>query len=524
MNKYPRIISLFLIFFLLVFSWAVIRNAWISEDAYITLRTVDNFIHGYGLTWNPGERVQTYTHPLWMLLLSAIYYFTHEVYYSTLFLSIAISLLAVILFAFQIVGNRIAILGITVLIFSKAFVDYSTSGLENPLSNLILTLFFLIYLRRKANFKTLFFLFLLTALSLVNRLDTVLLFLPPLVYVLFKTRRANGLFAAVLGLSPFIAWEIFSLFYYGFPFPNTAYAKLNTGITDIQLIRQGLLYLLNSVQADPLTLLIIVLGIIIPLRKPNKCFLPFSLGIILYLIYVVKIGGCFMSGRFLGVPLFCAVMILCSCRVILSNRQMLIIFSAIVLVGLISPHPTLFGRRDYKISDAGWDANGIADERAFYYSQSGLLQSGRANKLMSDPWVRAGKQARAEGIDLVVSVRIGLFGFFAGPRVHIIDLLALGDPLLSRLPALENPKWRVGHFQRLIPKGYVETLQTGENQLDDKNLAEYYDKLALITRGKLWDLTRLVTIWNMNTGKYCHLIDRHFYRRFRPGQHLIGID
>jgi len=524
MDKYPRIINLFLIFFLLVFAWAVIRNAWISEDAYITLRTVDNFIHGYGLTWNPGERVQTYTHPLWMMLLTAVYFFTREVYYSTLSLSIVVSLLSVILFAFKIVGNRIAILGITVLIFSKAFIDYSTSGLENPLSNLILALFFLIYLRRKTNFKTLFFLFLLTALSLVNRLDTALLFLPPLIYVLFKTRRANGLFAAVLGLSPFIAWEIFSLFYYGFPFPNTAYAKLNTGISSIQLIRQGLLYLLNSLQADPLTLLIIVLGIIIPLRRPNRCCLPFSLGIILYLIYVVKIGGCFMSGRFLGVPLFCAVMILCSCRVILSNKQMLIIFSAIVLVGLISPHPTLFGRRDYKISDAGWDANGIADERAFYYSQSGLLQSGRANKLISDPWVRAGKQARAEGIDLVVSVRIGLFGFFAGPQVHIIDLLALGDPLLSRLPALENPNWRIGHFQRLIPKGYVETLQTGENRLDDKNVAEYYDKLALITRGKLWDLTRLVTIWNMNTGKYSHLIDRHFYRRFRPGQHLIGID
>ena len=524
MNKYPRIISLFLIFFILVFSWAVIRNAWISEDAYITLRTVDNFIHGYGLTWNPGERVQTYTHPLWMLLLSAIYYFTHEVYYSTLVLSIAISLLAVILFAFQIVGNRIAILGITVLAFSKAFVDYSTSGLENPLTNLILALFFLIYLRRKANFKTLFFLFLLAAFSLVNRVDTALLFLPPLVYVLLKNRRANGLFAAVLGLSPFIAWEIFSLFYYGFPFPNTAYAKLNTGIPAIQLARQGMLYLLNSVKTDPITLLVIITGIIIPLRRSDRRLLPFSLGIVLYLIYVVKIGGCFMSGRFLGTPLFCAVMILCSYRVVLSNRQMLIIFSAIVLVGLISSHPTLLGRRDYKISGPGWDANGIADEKAFYYSQSGLLQPGRSNKLASDPWVRAGKQAKTEGVDLIVSVRIGLFGFFAGPRVHIIDLLALGDPLLARLPALENPYWRIGHFQRLIPKGYLETLQTGRNKLADKNLAEYYQKLALITRGRLWDLTRLIAIWDMNTGKYRHLIDRPFYRRFRPGQHLIGID
>jgi arabinofuranosyltransferase len=48
-------------------------RAWLCDDAYITFRTVDNFIHGYGLTWNVAERVQAYTHPLWMLLLSGVY-------------------------------------------------------------------------------------------------------------------------------------------------------------------------------------------------------------------------------------------------------------------------------------------------------------------------------------------------------------------------------------------------------------------------------------------------------------------
>ena len=32
---------------------------WITEDAYISFRTIDNFLHGHGLTWNPGgERVE----------------------------------------------------------------------------------------------------------------------------------------------------------------------------------------------------------------------------------------------------------------------------------------------------------------------------------------------------------------------------------------------------------------------------------------------------------------------------------
>ena len=61
-----------LIFLALLFRVVLLRSAWITEDAYITLRTVDNFINGYGLTWNIAERVQVYTHPLWMLALSVL--------------------------------------------------------------------------------------------------------------------------------------------------------------------------------------------------------------------------------------------------------------------------------------------------------------------------------------------------------------------------------------------------------------------------------------------------------------------
>jgi len=56
----------------------VIKSAWLSDDAFITLRTVRNFNEGYGLVWNTHERVQAYTHPLWMLLLSLTYFVTSE--------------------------------------------------------------------------------------------------------------------------------------------------------------------------------------------------------------------------------------------------------------------------------------------------------------------------------------------------------------------------------------------------------------------------------------------------------------
>jgi len=63
-----------------------------------------------------------------------------------------------------------------------------------------------------------------------------------------------------------------------------------------------------------------------------------------------------------------------------------------------------------------------------------------------------------------------------------------------------------------MPDGYLQSLQVGKNMIADPNLATYYDKLRLITRGGLFDRQRLVEIWKMNTGQYDALIDRDAYR------------
>ncbi len=77
-----------------VFFIELVRTAWISDDAGITLRTVINFLNGYGPRFNVDERVQGYTHPLWFILLSAVSYLAGNVYYTTFFVSIVVSLLA----------------------------------------------------------------------------------------------------------------------------------------------------------------------------------------------------------------------------------------------------------------------------------------------------------------------------------------------------------------------------------------------------------------------------------------------
>ena len=50
--------------------YVALVTSWISDDAQITFRSILNFISGSGITFNYGERVQVFTHPLWFLVLS----------------------------------------------------------------------------------------------------------------------------------------------------------------------------------------------------------------------------------------------------------------------------------------------------------------------------------------------------------------------------------------------------------------------------------------------------------------------
>jgi arabinofuranosyltransferase len=509
MSRTTREAKLLTVLFLLGFGVIVVRNAWLSDDAYITFRTVDNFINGYGLTWNPGERVQAYTHPLWMFLVSAVYFFSREIYFTSLFLSIVVSLLTVSILAWRGARSTFSVsLGIAVLTLSKAFVDYSTSGLENPLTHLILVLFLLIYIQSEPDLRRLFYLALLTALGTLNRVDTVLLFLPVLGYALLTLRAPlkNRLAVVAIGLAPFVLWELFSFFYYGFPFPNTAYAKLNVGLVSrSQLLEQGIDYCLNSIHLDPVTPLVISLGIIAPLVLKAFRLLPAVAGILLYLPYVLWIGGDFMSGRFFAAPLLVAVTVLMNTDLQRLKAGRFALFALILGVGLSSSYsPVLPGFN----RNAGTDSNRVTDEKGNYWPNTALLRARRQAQWPDHDWAQEGRAARIQSPGVVEKGSVGFYGYFAGPEIHVVDLLGLADPLLARLPPVD-PHWSIGHFGRRAPEGYIETLATGENHIRDPNLAVYYDKLSLVTRGNLFNLRRLGEIWKLNTGAYDRYLDAY---------------
>ena len=509
-----------LLLILLLFAGVIIYRAWLCDDAYITFRVVDNAVHGYKLTWNTDEKVQVYTHPLWMLIQIPLYFFWRNNYLVGMFLCLSASLASVLILAFKvsktILGGFIAIL---VLTLSNAYVDYSTSGLENPLTHLLLVLFFWVYFAMEGGYKKLFLLSLVSSLGMMNRMDTALLFLPPLVYEFFKLEKKQWLKGALwvaAGQAPFLLWEGFAIVYYGFPFPNTAYAKI-TGVFPLyNILTQARWYFVESLKYDPITLVIILLVVLGVFWKRERSLYPLVISILLYLVYIVSLAGDSYLGRFFTAPLLISAVILS--RVDYSEIKTAYVLAGIagiVLLGLSAPMPVYLLEPPQKYQQM-FEASGYS--RLHYSTDTRLLRDGRLNTEMDlrNPWAAQAIAARKDDPKQVIEfASIGFFGYFAGPQMHVVDFAGLGDSLIARLPPEdEGMNWVPGHLYRIIPDGYIETIENGavDNQIKDKKLAEFYDHMKVITRGSTFSGQRLSEIWKMNTGAYNQLIDFVPYR------------
>ena len=145
------------------------------------------------------------------------------------------------------------------------------------------------------------------------------------------------------------------------------------------------------------------------------------------------------------------------------------------------------------------------------------------------------RRSRAENKIITAWSNVGMSGFYAGPDVHIVDMIALAEPLLARLPAKYDPAAGAGHYGRIMPAGYLEMLAGEEVAMADTGLARYREKLQKVISGPLFSRERFTEIWRLNTGYYDALINWDFYRfpppleealaatRIRPGRPDIYI-
>lgn len=506
---------------LILVEW--VRSAWLCDDAFITLRSVDNLWNGFGLRWNVAERVQVFTHPLWAILLAGAYGIARDPQIATWGLSLLVTagMIAVLV---GVGGQGVALRALAVFATSRAFIDFSTSGLENCLSHLLLVAFWLKYLdEAPASARRTVELGLIASFTILTRFDLALLVLPALAVEARRLRvREAGRALAIAGV-PLFLWSGFALTYYGFLAPNPAYAKVGHGLPRSDLATQGMWYLLDAVTTDPTLALVLVLALVASAWRRIVRDLALTAGLLAYISYVAWVGGDFMSGRFLTAPFAAAT-------VWLAVRTARWPPAAAAIAGLFAlclAWPTsplrVFAPLPSVASIWPWDhasfRHGIIDERRFYYPYTGLVPYIRGVDITSHPWAYRALKWRGSPRVIVIGT-VGLTGFYGGPSLHIVDPLGIVDPLTARMAA-EPRGWGIGHFGRPIPKGYVLTLRrciesgsttagpvdsegrclrewpTADRFADRKMAARYLDLLR-VTQGPLLRRDRLGAILRSN--------------------------
>ena len=478
------------------FAILAVRCAWMSDDAFITLRHVEHLCAGYGLRFNIAERVQGFTHPLWALLLIPGHAITRDPYYPPLFLSLALGVAAVGVTAWRAPIGWSGAAAAIALAGSKGFVDFTTSGLENPLTHLLLALFAVESLGRDRAVH----LGLYAGLLASNRLDATLLVAPAL-----AVRAARGDRLQLLwGVVPPLLWHSFALLYYGFPFPNTAYAKLGHGITADERVLSGLRWMAWGARHDPSTACAILCAPLVAFGTRRREIAAYIAGAWLYVGYVVWAGGDFMATRFWSPPMLLVGVAVAHVPV----RPALALAAMLTALSVVSPWSPWRAGPAYRRAPA---SDGVVDERGYYWAGAGWL-SNTPGPRPRHRFVATGRRIGASGTGEVVKATVGFVGYYAGPSVHVVDPLGLTDPLLARLPAAFDPKWRIGHFRRTVPGGWADSAASGTLALVDPGLEPFAEALMTITRAPLLSAERWAAMVDYYSGSAAAGLDRAAYR------------
>ena len=209
----------------------LIPGARTIDDAYITFRYARNLLAGEGFVFNPGERVQGTTTPLYTLLMAGLGSLSGGVQAPFPWLALGVNALAdagTCLLLYWI-GRR---LGAEWAGFAAALVwavapysvTFAIGGLETSLYVLLLTGMVAAYLAKRRTLVGL-----CAALALLTRPDAILLVGPLILDRLYRAfRHGEKLeWGELLAFSlPCLAWGGFATAYFGSPIPHSVQAKL----------------------------------------------------------------------------------------------------------------------------------------------------------------------------------------------------------------------------------------------------------------------------------------------------------
>ncbi|MBN1299870.1 MAG: tetratricopeptide repeat protein [Melioribacteraceae bacterium] len=446
MNK-KALIILVIAALCLAFVQMCLNIKFIQDDAFTSFRYAKNLIEGKGLVFNSGEYVEGYTNFLWVMIISLLSLFNIDIITASQLLSVLLSvlILPVVYFIskqFRIKSGSVFfdelvnIVPIILLCFTGGFQYWSVSAMETSLFSLLILTSVFSYLKKiKNNSNSITYVLLLLVASFTRPEGLavfMLIFIHRAGSYLFNNKERNFFFRLsglitsnlknefFLYFIPLTLYILFRLFYYGYLFPNTYYAK--TSYEPYYFIR-GLEYLWKSISSYFLFGLMLLLPfVLLTSRSQRKLVMPVLYLSFTYLALVAFIGGDVLPFHRFVLPVLPLVYILflksfyylfiksfgvpCKLSGKLTIGFLLILVTAYSVQSYYTELPEINNRREYEI--------GLVAKMKFYAE-----------------WVNE----RMAGSDRELTVclsTIGAFSYYSD--ANVIDLIGLTDEFIAHNP------------------------------------------------------------------------------------------
>ena len=409
LHKSRAIRGLFLLIGIAVFLYLALHFDFTQDDAYISFRYASNLIHGDGLVFNSGERVEGYTNFFWILLtLPADALGINPASFTKalgiifgVFILILIGKMAESVFPFNRGRSNDFLAGSAVILagsmYSLAY--WSSSGLETACFAFFAVWGIFAYMQRSSSLPV------LLALATLTRPEGFLVFCFLLCYDIAAQRKVTryALQTAAVYAIMMLPFAAFKLWYYHSLLPNSFYAKTSFSMTQLT---NGLDYV-GQYFWHYLAAGLFLLPAIIGYKKLSPAARLILIFTLVYTAYIAFIGGDVLKVHRFFIPLMplFAILALAGFRAIFKNNA--IIFAAVIVM-------------------LGWQLYMPRDHVYTFYEK----ERGLAFKMntISD------QLSASDHSDFSVAAStIGLVGYrLLGHRV--IDMLGLTDSTIARHP------------------------------------------------------------------------------------------
>jgi hypothetical protein len=484
----------------------VIRLSWVCDDAFISFRYARNLVNGLGLVFNAGEHVEGYTNFLWTIIIAGgMLLRLNPVPFSIVLGGISffatIGIVTFLSWRLHAKENRprlfLPIAAMALLVHHECHV-FATSGLETMWTTALVSLgFALLVLGRSPRI-------LLTAgivlvAAAMSRPDAMIFYVMAIPFVAISSRpsiRSLALFLLPL-IVIYLPYWLVRYNYYGYPFPNTYYAKS----ADLPYWSQGLIYVWLYAKSYYVLLLAPLASVLLLVtRFKSWTRLPIEesrtraliLAILFaapYLLYVARSGGDFMFGRFM-IPVTPILFVLIELLVQeLLPRARYLLPAGLVIVLSVLLRLNLFA----ETKAVGY----IANEPDFYpasWHQRAVELGGKLREYL-------------KGTDAAIAFRgqYAAYAYYTEAPVAIEATTGLTDEFIAHQPITK--RGRPGHEKGsplgyLIGRGVAFTFKGGVAP------KSYVDSLTLIDLGGL--STYIVTFHNDLMDRLKHYPDVKF--------------